>query len=48
MASSLPNNPSLDRLKADARRLQHGVTEGDQDAVDLVRRFHSNPSKVSA
>ena len=26
MASSLPTNPSLDRLKVDARRLQRGIT----------------------
>jgi hypothetical protein len=44
MASSLPNNPSLDRLKADARRLQRGITTGDRDAVDLVRRCHPKPS----
>lgn len=44
MASSLPNNPSLDRLKGDARRLQRGITTGDRDAVDLVRRCHPKPS----
>ena len=44
MASSLPNNPSLDRLKADARRLQRGVIAGEQDAVDLVQRWHPKPS----
>ncbi|KAA0074845.1 ankyrin repeat domain-containing protein [Mycolicibacterium sp. P9-64] len=48
MASSLPNNPSLDRLKADARRLQRGVTAGDQGAVDVVKRCHPKPSIVLA
>ena len=48
MASSLPNNPSLDRLKADARRLQRGITTGEQDALDLVRRCHPKPSNALA
>jgi hypothetical protein len=44
MASSLPNNPSLDRLKADARRLQRGIIAGERDAVELVERWHPKPS----
>ena len=46
MASSLPNNPSLDRLKADARRLQRGITASDPGAVDLVKRWHPKPSNA--
>jgi hypothetical protein len=48
MASSLPNNPSLDRLKSDARRLQRGITAGEQDAVDLVQRCHPKPALALA
>ncbi len=43
MASSLPDNPSLDRLRADARRLQRGVRAGDEDAVAAVRHHHPRP-----
>jgi hypothetical protein len=48
MASSLPNNPSLDRLKADARRLQRGIVAGEQDAVELVERLHPKPALALA
>jgi len=48
MASSLPNNPSLDRLKADARRLQRGITAGDPEAVGVVQRWHPKPSPALA
>jgi hypothetical protein len=37
MASTLPNNPSLDRLREDARRLQRGITTNTPEAVELVR-----------
>lgn len=43
MASTLPNNPSLDRLRESARRLQRGVTASDPQALDLVRRHHPRP-----
>lgn len=43
MASTLPNNPSLDRLRESARRLQRGVTASDRQALDLVRRHHPRP-----
>ncbi|MET4432632.1 ankyrin repeat domain-containing protein [Mycolicibacterium sp. 624] len=43
MASTLPNNPSLDRLRDSARRLQRGVTASDPQALDLVRRYHPRP-----
>lgn len=43
MASTLPNNPSLDRLRDSARRLQRGVTASDPQALDLVRRHHPRP-----
>ncbi|WP_396918751.1 ankyrin repeat domain-containing protein [Mycolicibacterium sp.] len=43
MASCLPNNPSLDRLRADARKLQRAVTAYDPEAEDLVRRHHPRP-----
>jgi hypothetical protein len=43
MASTLPNNPSLDRLRESARRLQRGVTASNPQALDLVRRYHPRP-----
>lgn len=43
MASALPNNPSLDRLRDDARRVQRGVTAGDRQALEIVRRHHPRP-----
>ncbi|HEV7709468.1 MAG TPA: ankyrin repeat domain-containing protein [Asanoa sp.] len=47
MASSLPTNPSLDRLKVDARRLQRGIIAADAEAVALVQRYHPRPSLAS-
>lgn len=43
MASTLPNNPSLDRLRDSARRLQRGVTASDPQALDLIQRYHPRP-----
>jgi Ankyrin repeats (many copies) len=43
MASTLPNNPSLDRLRAEARRLQRGITATDHEALQIVRRHHPRP-----
>lgn len=43
MASTLPNNPSLERLRDVARRLQRGVIASDPQALDLVRRQHPRP-----
>ena len=43
MASTLPNNPSLDRLRDDARRLQRRITVADRRALEFVRRHHPRP-----
>jgi Ankyrin repeats (3 copies) len=43
MASTLPNNPSLDRLRDDARRLQRGIITADRHALETVRRHHPRP-----
>lgn len=43
MASTLPNNPSLDRLRDEARKLQRGVIAGDPRATGLVYRHHPRP-----
>jgi hypothetical protein len=43
MASTLPNNPSLDRLRDDARRLQRGIISTDRQALEIVRRHHPRP-----
>jgi hypothetical protein len=40
MASTLPNNPSLERLRDEARRLQRGVIASDPQALDVVQRHH--------
>ncbi|BBY62830.1 ankyrin repeat domain-containing protein [Mycolicibacterium helvum] len=43
MASALPDNPSLERLRADARTLQRSVVSNDRDAVESIRRHHPRP-----
>ncbi len=48
MASSLPDRPSLDRLRRDARRLQRAVEAGDDHAVQLVGRHHPAGARVLA
>src|SRR5262245_5667345 len=48
MASTLPNNPSLQRLRDDARRLQRGIIASDRDAVQIVRRSHPRPDVALA
>ncbi len=48
MASRLPNNPSLHRLRVDARRLQRAVAAGEPVARDLVRRHHPRPDDALA
>jgi hypothetical protein len=46
MAASLPNNPSLDRFRRDARRLQRAVRAGVPHAVSLVERHHPDGMRV--
>ena len=48
MASTLPSNPSLDRLREDARRLQRGITTNKREAVELVRAHHPRPDVALA
>ncbi|AQT78935.1 hypothetical protein B1R94_06140 [Mycolicibacterium litorale] len=43
MASTLPDNPSIDRLRAEARALQRGARSGDLRAIDIVGRHHPSP-----
>lgn len=43
MASTLPDNPSLDHLRDEARTLQRRVTAAEPDAIGLVRRHHPKP-----
>jgi hypothetical protein len=40
MASTLPDNPSPNRLRVEARTLQQQAAAGVGDAVDTVRRHH--------
>ncbi|CAN5875833.1 hypothetical protein BH10ACT9_BH10ACT9_51360 [soil metagenome] len=46
MASSLPNNPSLDRLRTTARALQRSVRAIDPAALESVRRHHPRPDVI--
>ena len=46
MAASLPNNPSLERFRRDARRLQRAVRVGVPHAVSLVERYHPDGRRV--
>lgn len=48
VASRLPNNPSLEKLKSDARRLQSGARAGNTEALDLLRRWHPRPQAATA
>ncbi|MEO7069375.1 MAG: hypothetical protein ABI131_02675, partial [Nostocoides sp.] len=48
MASSLPDRPSLERLRADARRLQRGIRDGSRRASGIVRRWHPRPDAALA
>lgn len=48
MASTLPDNPSLDRLRAKARQLQRGITAGKRDALESVRAHHPRPDLALA
>lgn len=43
MASSLPDNPSLPRLREESRRLQRDVAAADPLALALVRDHHPQP-----
>ncbi|MEW5810326.1 MAG: ankyrin repeat domain-containing protein [Actinomycetota bacterium] len=48
MASALPDNPSLSRLRADARALQRRMRSGDADAEALIRSHHPDPGAALA
>jgi ankyrin repeat protein len=43
MASTLPDNPSVNHLREQARSLQRRVSSGDPRGVELVRRHHPKP-----
>lgn len=48
MASTLPANPSLERIRADARTLQRAVRAGAADACAMVRDHHPRPETALA
>ena len=48
MATSLPGNPSLERFRRDARRLQRAARSGDPRALELLRRHHPDGMRVVA
>lgn len=43
----LPNNPSIEHLKKQAKMLQDLVREGDEGAMNLVREFHPRHAAVT-
>jgi hypothetical protein len=47
MASSLPDSPSLARLRRDARRLQRGVRARDPEALALFHAWHPHPPRTT-
>jgi ankyrin repeat protein len=44
----LPNDPSLEHLRNQAKRLRHAVAAGEADAVALVREFHPHADDALA
>jgi hypothetical protein len=48
MASTLPGNPSLDRLRDNARHLQRGITTNEREAFGIVRAHHPRPDVALA
>ena len=45
---SLPGDPSLEHLKAQAKQLQRRVREREADALELVREFHPRLAALDA
>ena len=48
MAASLPINPSLERFRREARRLQRAVRAADPRALALARRHHPDGMQVAS
>ena len=48
MASRVPDNPSLDRLRNDARSLPREVIAARRGALGCVRRYHPHPDTALA
>jgi ankyrin repeat protein len=46
MASSLPDSPSLDKLRSEAKRLQRLARAGDDGARQFVSAWHPRPDRV--
>ncbi len=46
MASRLPDSPSLDRLRRDARRLQRAARSGEPDALAFLSAWHPAPTST--
>ena len=44
----LPNNPSLEHLRKDAKRLRAAVSGGAGDALGMVKEFHPRPDRAVA
>jgi hypothetical protein len=47
MASTLPDPPSLDRLRRDARRLQRLVRASDPEALAFLMQWHPRPERTT-
>lgn len=47
MASSLPDSPSLDKLRDQARQLQRRVRAADPDALGFLQRWHPRADRTT-
>ncbi len=48
MASSLPDSPSLDKLRDEARKLQRLTRAADPDALAFLAEWHPRPDRADA
>ena len=48
MPRPLPNNPSLEHLRKEAKRLQKAVRDGNADALARVKEFHPRATTAGA
>src|SRR5262245_33448378 len=46
-ARPLPNNPSLEHLRKDAKRLRAAVSAGDVAALAMAKEFHPRGERVT-
>jgi len=47
MPSSLPDSPSVDKLREQARQLQRRVRAADPDALGFLTQWHPRPDRAA-